>query len=418
MRKTKSVPKKDIDQFVEIYANAYPGFNVTTEAEKKDLVRRFIRASQDKRISIHGMYDGPRLLAALRFFDFKMNLFGDKVLVGGGGTLAVDLVHKKEHIARDLMLYFLRYYRKKNSPMAILWPFRPDFYKKMGAGIGTKINVYRVKPVAIPNRGDKKYLRFLGSDDMAMVNACYNRYVDRTTGMVEEPLMARQRAFAANPKIKYVGHVKGGRMLGYLSYTFEKAGSPNWLDNNLRVNQLMYESPEVLASLMTFLHIQFDQIPQVVIQTFDEELHHYLIDPRDDSNNLIPSVYHQSNVAGVGLMYRIIDTPRAFEVLKKRNYGGQTVKLKLTVEDKFLPENDGSWVIHFMDGKPEVKRSGGKFDVEMKLAVADFSSLFVGAATLRSLYNYGLVSLSDIGYLELLHRLFATDRKPICMTDF
>ena len=302
--------------------------------------------------------------------------------------------------------------------MAILWPFRPDFYKKMGAGIGTRINVYRVKPSAIPGIGDKKYLRFLGLDDMPMVNACYNRFVDRTTGMIEEPLLARRRMFEAGPNIKYVGYVRSGRVLGYLSFFFEKGGAPSFIDNHLKVRELIYEAPEVLASLMTFLRTQADQIPLVIIPTLDDELYHYLLDPRDDSNTLIPSVYHQSGVAGVGLMYRVIDTPGIFGTLTKRNYGGQTVKLKLTVEDSFLPENNGSWVIHFVDGRPELKGERARFDVEMKLAVADFSSLFMGAASLRALYNYGLVSLSDNGYLESLHRLFATDRKPICMTDF
>jgi predicted acetyltransferase len=46
---------------------------------------------------------------------------------GGIGNVAVDLRRKKEHIAKDMMEYIHKHYRDSGAPMALLWPFRPDF---------------------------------------------------------------------------------------------------------------------------------------------------------------------------------------------------------------------------------------------------------------------------------------------------
>jgi predicted acetyltransferase len=56
-----------------------------------------------------------------------------------------------------MMLYFLRHYREQGAPLVALYPFRPDFYRQMGFGYGTKMDQHRVKPSALP-RGPSKSL--------------------------------------------------------------------------------------------------------------------------------------------------------------------------------------------------------------------------------------------------------------------
>jgi predicted acetyltransferase len=57
-------------------------------------------------------------------------------------------------------------------------------------------------------------------------------------------------------------------------------------------------------------------------------------------------------------------------------------------------------------------------DVEIRVNVADLSSLVVGAVDFERLYTYGRAQISDLDYLETLQRLFAVARPPICMTGF
>ncbi len=418
MSKIQKMPARDIGKFLDIMADAYPGLPMSSEEDKRRMRERFALRSKDKRISWWGMYDGKEMLGGLILYDYTMNLFGHKVLAGGGGALAVDLLHKKEHVARDIMRFYFRHYRKQDAPFAVLWPFRPDFYRAMGCGFSSKGHVYKIKPADLPTSKSKKHVRYLGKKDMKALNDCYNRQVDRVTGMIEETLVHRKIRFELGKTVKYVGYENNGRIEGYILFTFERGKATNFVDNHIVVHEFIYEHPEALLELMTFLHTQADQINRIIFHTNDDDFHLLLKDARNDSGNLMTPVYHESHVSGVGIMFRVLNTRRVFEILKDHSFGGQTVRLKLTVEDSFLKENDGSLVIYFADGKPVIKAKKSPSDVELKLDIAEFSSLLLGAVGLKSLVGYGMAHVSKPEYVDQLHKLFATEHKPVCTTSF
>jgi predicted acetyltransferase len=330
------------------------------------------------------------------------------------GYVAVHLLHKKEHAAKEMMAYFLRHYRERGAPVVMLFPFRPDFYRKMGFGYGTKINQYRIRPTALPRGPSKAHVRYLGQDDRQALLACYTRFVRRTHGMIEKSEHELRR-LVKEPKHRVVGYEEQGQVLGYLVFIFEHG--ENFLVNDIHLRELIYESREALSELLTFLHSQADQVRSIVFETQDEFFHHLLLDPRDISPALIPTVYHESNRQGVGIMYRVVDTARMFHLLGERDFGGQTCRLRLTVEDSFLPENAGSTLLRFEGGRLRVA-DGGEYDVEVWVDVGEFSALLVGAVNFRSLYRYGLAEISDPGYVPVVDRIFAVQDKPVCMTNF
>ncbi|UCG62496.1 MAG: GNAT family N-acetyltransferase [Candidatus Zixiibacteriota bacterium] len=418
MNKVKKIPFTDIEKFIDILADAYPGIGITTPEDKKRVKERFRKRSKDKRMSWWGVYRGSELLGGAIFYDFTMNFFGNKVLAGGLGTVCVSLVHKKEHVARDLMRFYLRHYRKREATFSVLWPFRPDFYKQMGCGLGSTNHVYKVKPADLPRGKSKKNVRFLGKADMKALNDCYNRYVDRHTGMIEETLVNRKIRFDLSKETKFVGVEKKGRIEGYMIFSFVRGNAANFVDNHIKVSEMIYETPEALSELMTFLHTQADQINRIIFHTDDPDFYHYVKDPRNDSGNLAEPVYHESHVSGVGIMFRVLNTRQIFGILEKHNFNGQTLRLKLNVRDSFLRENNSSLVIHFEDGRPFLKTKNAAADVTLELNIADFSSLILGAVGLRSLFQYGFARISKPDYLNRLHRLFATEEKPICTTSF
>jgi predicted acetyltransferase len=116
-------------------------------------------------------------------------------------------------------------------------------------------------------------------------------------------------------------------------------------------------------------------------------------------------------------MYRVIDVPGILGLLKERNFGGQTCRLQLTIQDSFLPENAGGILLCFEDGRLRFS-DDGSYDVEVHMDVAEFSSLLVGVVDFASLYQYGLADISDLGYVGVVDRIFAARDKPICMTPF
>ena len=183
------------------------------------------------------------------------------------------------------------------------------------------------------------------------------------------------------------------------------------------IQEFVYETPEILRELLTFLHTQADQVEIIELYSQEDSFHHLFSDPRNDSNSLLFPVWHESNVQGVGIMYRVIDVERLFTALAEHNFGGQTCRLKLTLADSFLPENGSSTMIHFEDGRPTIYQ-GETHDVELQMNVSDFSSMVVGAISFERLHTYSLSKISDERFVNTINQLFYAAQKPMCMTGF
>ena len=415
MAEVRALSPEDFDPAARIFADAYPGFKIATEEDRKRFSERALKLNEEEPTAqFHGLFRDGQLQGMMCFYDFSTNFLQARIPAGGVGQVAVALLHKKEHVAKEMMLYFLRHYRDRETPLVALYPFRPDFYRKMGFGYGTKMSQYRVKPSALPKGPSKARVRYLTEADRPALIACYQRFVDRTHGMMEKSEHEVKRLFAA-PQHRIVGYEKDGVIQGYLVFTFEKGDT--FLLNDIQVQEFVYEDVQALSELLTFLHTQADQIRHVIVNTQDEYFHYLLLDPRNNSQRLIPDVYHESNTQGVGLMYRVIDVPGIFDMLHERNFGGQTCTLELNVVDSFLPENAGSTLLRFEGGC--VRRVDGRErDVSLRLDVAEFSSLLAGSVDFFSLFRYGLVEISDPAYVKTINRIFAVEQKPMCTTSF
>jgi predicted acetyltransferase len=418
MSTIKPIPSSDLDALVTLQANAYPGMKVNTVAERERLREQWSSLGTDPSVAPYGLYQGETLLGSMLLHDFTMTVFEFQLPVGGVGAIAVDLTHKKEHIARDLVLAYLRHYRARGTSLTALYPFRPDFYRAMGFGYGTKLQAYRLRPGAFPVRRTALPVRLLTADDQPHVAACYARSALRTHGMFAHSDRAVHRMFNA-PDVRVVGVESEGELRGYLAFRFQSAREDNFLLNDLVVRELIYESPQVLLALLDFLRRQADQVRYVVHYTQDDAFHYLVTDPRTGSDHLLPSVYHESDVQGLGLMYRVIDVPRFFTQLQAHHFGVETCQIRCVTADSFLPENAGAVEVHFEGGLPRVVPTGTAPDaVEMRLDIAEFTSLVLGCVSVRSLWEYGLVTVADARAVDQLTRLFAVERKPVCLTAF
>jgi predicted acetyltransferase len=343
-------------------------------------------------------------------------VFGTMVASGGVGYVAVDLLHKKQAVAKELLSFFVRRCREHDQPLALLYPFRPDFYKKMGFGYGTKISQYRVQPASLPRSAGKAHVRRLAPDDAPLLAACYSRFCAARHGLIARAEADAQASFG-NLENRLVGYANNRRIEGYLSFSFKSNRDDSFLRNDIVVRELVYEHAEALAELLAFLHTQADQIDQIFFNLHDDSFHHLLFDPRNGSNNPIATLYQESNTQGVGLMYRVVDTRALFQRLADHDFGGQTCKLKISIDDSFLPENSGDLVVHFESGHATVQEDGD-YDLAIQLDVAEFSSLLMGVVSFAALQRYSLATISDAGGIGTVSRLFHAEEKPICMTLF
>lgn len=409
--------KQEFTDFADIAANSYPGFKIQTEEEKKIFIDNSMKVQQENQIiKFYGIFNDNNLYGGMRYHDFKMNLLSSKIKAGGIGLVAVHFLHKKEKIAREILTEFINHYRANDVSIVMLYPFRPDFYKKMGFGFGTSMNQYKVKPCDLPRGNSKGNITFAKEDDINALLECYTRVYEKTNGLIEK----YEREFTLlfkNPRAKVVIYKNDKVIQGYMSFEFNSGSEKSAMINDILVNDFVFENTEALNEMMTFLNSQSDQIRYVIFNTQDEDFRFLLDEPRNDSNNLFTPVYHECSIQGTGIMYRIIDIPRFFNEVKDHNFNNESCKLKITVKDSFIKENEGSTIINFTNGIAKLSKEQD-YDVEIALDIADFSSLAICAVTFKSLYKYGKVSISKKEYIDKLNRIFSSCDKPICMSVF
>ena len=413
----RKMTKEDFSAFANIAIQAFPAGKENTPEYKEKLAAKRLRIQeQSGTIEFYGLFREGKLVGGMRLHSFEMNIFGKVVPAGGVGLVAVDLLHKKEKAAKELIGYFIRHFKEKGTSITMLYPFSPAFYKKMGYGYGTKINQYKIKPDSFPVGGSKEGLTMLTEADGDSIKGCYNRYATKNHGMILKTSFDIVSMFK-NPGNRYVGYFCEGELKGYIIFGFEEQDQKNFLRNHLVIREFIYETPEALSALSVFLHTQSDQIERVILNTQDEALHYLLGDPANGSNHLIPSVYHETNTSGVGLMYRMSSPETIADDFSGRNFNDVSASFSLRVHDSFLQEEPA--VLHFTLNEGILQEGKeGDSEFEITLDVSDLSSLLMGAVDAGKLYQYGKLTISSPAYLGVMKKAFQADIRPICMTPF
>jgi len=317
--------------------------------------------------------------------------------------VAVDLTHKKEHVAKDIVDSFLTHYDNRGDAFTTLWPFRVDFYHQMGFGLGSTMHRYRVKPASLPRGDSKEHVRYLTAADVPALNDCYNHCFESQNGMIKHNEGRWQNRFEFAENLRFVGCEIDGKIQGYLVYRFRKPDHPaSFMDNEMIITEFFYHTPQVLSELLTFLHSQLDQVGRIIFETPEDEFYFLMSDPTLGSGTEIAPTYHESHTSGVGIMYRVMDSRRLFDRLTKPVFGDGNLVMKITLNDSFFPKNNGSQIVRFQSGLG-VAVDGGSADVEINLDVAEFSSMIMGAVGFRKLHTYGLARISDEKHLDAVN---------------
>src|SRR5262245_48893251 len=235
----KLISEADFAAFATIGSNAYPGIKISSEEDRQKFAQRMMaRASDDPAVDFYGLFEDERLVGGMRLHDFVMNMRSGRIKAGGVGFIAVDLAHKKRGVAKDLVAFFLQHCQDRERQIALLYPFRSDFYKQMGFGYGTKMNQYRVKPTHLPKGPTKEHVKLLAADNKQLLADCYHRYLAATHGLIEKTQAEVDRLFK-DPDHRIVGCVRDGAVTGYLLLTFKPVNPEFALMNDAMVEEIV-----------------------------------------------------------------------------------------------------------------------------------------------------------------------------------
>jgi len=411
----RKIEEEEITEFTRLQSNAYPTFMACDDESMRKHVEKLTEAMEkNEYMTPYGIYRDEKLVGGMKFYDFNMNFRSNLIKVGGLGSVAVNLINKKEHVAKEILKYFMKHYSDNGCNIVTLYPFRPDFYKRMGFGYGTKVNQFRVKPESLPKGTSKKNIVYLDESNSMQILECYNKVASNIHGMIEKCLFMVQNVFK-DPNSKTIGYMKDSKLFGYITFKFKKESSDNPFIYDIHLDEIIYENNEVYNELLTFLHTQLDQARYIIYNTQEENFHYLLSDPRYlPETNMYP-LSHESNLQGVGIMYRVVNIENLFNN-NKGSFGKQDCTIKINITDSFFNENNRSVVVSFKNGMCEV--CDNSFEVEISLDISDFSSMVMGVIGFKKLIKFGLATISDEKYLDNVNGIFIFDEKPICTVTF
>lgn len=416
MENIRKLEKSDFSDFVLLTANAYPGFGTDWMGPFFD------RLLEDPFLDQYGYFENDVMLGTYRLHLYTMNVWGREMEMGGLGGVAVDLSRKREGICRRMLVHFIELLRQKHIELAGLYPFSSDFYRRMGFGYGAGMHQYRLRPSYIRRQEGKSDIFQVGQADIGELIRYYNARAAEVHGMILRPEDSRKWEMSMGlASRKLFACRRQGRITGYLSLEFINVSPDNRFEYDLEVDELLYDDRETLLQLMAFLRSQADQVNHLIIDSPDDELFYAFENVgKLDTGAQILGEYHRVSDCGLGIMYRLVDISRFAENLS-RPFGLESLRLKITIEDDFIPENACSLVLNVEKGKLGEVETGdqlGEYEVELSLDVADFSSLMMGSAKLKSLYLNGLAKIEPEEEWERVDRLFEAGERPVCYTVF
>ncbi|MHB8071904.1 MAG: GNAT family N-acetyltransferase [Candidatus Cryosericum sp.] len=415
MTTVRNMTREDIPAYVQLIAGCYPTMQLTTTEKREQAVRRMLaRMDEPVECSHVGVFNGPEMVGGMIIYPFTMNWRGAMVAAGGVGMVGTSLMHRHEHVARDMIRWFVTEQRDRGAMFALLYPFSTAFYHRMGFGFSSPDMRYELAPGLLPTTGDRSLCRVLSAADADLVRQHCHRVVMLRNGMVDKREFELQAMVDGSRNL--VGVQEADRITGFVRFGFTDSIEGNFLNYDMVVDELSYETGTALRAILAYLNSLADQVRRVRISTQDPEFYHFADDPCDTSGVLVGE-YYRMNQGGVGLMVRLTGQDIRDEDLASARFGSGTTTVALDVAETLTGETAAHIGLCFEDGRAGRTAPEGCC-AHVGLGVADASSLLTGAVSLRTLADLGRADVTPYSMLGLLDGIFRTETPPVCTTEF
>lgn len=359
--------------------------------------------------------DNGTLIGSILMMDFTLNVRGVMMPMGAAAYVSTNFLHKKEHIARNMLRVLMGYYTKLGTTVGCLHPFNPAFYRKMGYGHCMEAYFYMPKASEIRSFGHKEGLCYAEEGDREEVLAYYRAYAERTNGATVHPYMDPHRIFDMPYAVLCR---RQGRITGYLTFEFVEVDHYTDMYHDLCVREMIYDDLDTLQQFLTFFASQVDQIDRVRIYSPDPYLHTMFRNPDSGENRAHDGCIHEIGRRTMGNMIRLFDVAGYFAVQTHACAPvSRPFTLALALTDSFLDQNNRTFWLR-IEGESVQLMPEGTADVTLWADISDFSSLVIGAIPLADFVRLGRIRLSDPAYLRDIQRAIGWDVKPCNYTYF
>ncbi len=412
MREIKKLDVNQVRDALKLAEKAYPMMDLSSEEKLQGFVTRIQENFNQNGRIWYGLFEDGHHLGNMVIYDYVTNYYGKELKAKGIGFVAVDFLHKKQRICKDMLEWFLEHTLKDKYPMAMLYAFRPDFYKKMGFGFGTNCFNYVTTPSAMPRSKEVYSMNYLDQNDLSDFIAFYKEFYQKYHGMILKKDKDLEMQLNA-PGFYHIGYRENGKLTGLLSFRLVSNESTN--NETDMFLSLLYTTPDGLKASLNFLNSQSDQVRQIHISTLFKDLHYNFNDIRHNDHKILSQPgYHHTYDSGMGIMYRSLNP---VELIMNRPSTLDNIKIRFNLQDTFMVNTKKEFIIEWNSGKAVLSK-GKKFDLELTLDVSDFSSWVMNSVDLTALHDFGLLETNHQNMILSLDQAFYYPRKPICLERF
>lgn len=349
----------DIEEIAALWVDAFPG--------KRTLADRV------RMLETGGPYggletvlvaraDAGRLAGACKIYRMTQYLRGVALPMMGLAAVAVAPDARRRGLGATLCTAAMREARDRGDVLSTLYPFRPDYYERLGWGLVGHLLKHRFRTAHLPDYDEAGHVRpAVLPDDADDIAACYARVAARSNG----PIARDRRIWAyrlageelgvrpvdEDAALAAAGEGTGkdrvvvcddGGVTGYMLLRMVPGRVPE--TGRVHVRELVAEDEEAYRALVGHLAAQRDQWPfGLHFARPGERFEDRLEDPRPPRYTPSRSLHFPTATVVRGPMVRVLDVQAALATRPFSLPGGAT--LTLTVADAQLPENGGPWIV-------------------------------------------------------------------------
>lgn len=392
----RAATRNDIRDVAEVWLHAFPGER--SLAERMHVLET--GGVFDGIESVSVAEAGNRLAGAYKLYPLTQHIGGAALPMAGLAAVAVAPWARRRGVARVLCEHALRRARERSDVLSVLYPFRPDFYERLGWGTVGELHSFRFRPEHLRASGGHD-VQLARDDDLGFVKDCYARAANRSNGLIDRPAQLWRRILAPDHIHVYVRRAPGG-IDGYLLLRYGRSSIPS--ERTLFVRELIADSDDARDALLGWVSLQRDLWRVIRYDAApDEFFTHRLLDPRLPRHRGTRWLWAPTARVIRGPMLRVLDIPRALEA--RTTWGDASpLTFELRVEDRELPDNAGPFLVDF-DGATACVRPGSGAGVTLECDASGFARIYAGEIPASRAARLGLARVD--GDARPLDRLFA-----------
>jgi predicted acetyltransferase len=381
----RTATERDVNTLASIALRAYP----VPDRPVDSIREHFLDSPWSTLDDVYVGEVGGEIAASAFLHPFRVYAWGHQLGAGGLGAVAVAPDKRRSGWARDLVRHCQLVCMERGWPLMPLYPFRADFYARLGWGVAETREVFTFPVAEIPDdpAADDVHSAMLGEAETLI--PVYERFALARNGHVARTAAGWMKILLRRVPFLVV-HEGAEGVDGYMLYKVEPAGK-HFLHQRMRIQELVWTTDAAWRGLLGYVRRQADQIAEVAYESREDDgIMHHAGHPSLPDGPILGGAFHQVSNRGLGVMMKIVD-PLA--TLAVRTFGAGEGALHVELHDPLL-ESTSTFDLEVSGGRGRAGHVEARARDRLLIGTGAWAAIECGALTLAHAVRMGKAQMS------------------------